>query len=147
MLKFLQKVAPWVLAGILFTGGYHTGYKQADSKWKELNNAVYVKKTEARADKQDALNKVSEEYQGKLAELEGSADRIIADLRKSNSGLYVKLKNTSGTSRPDGRCKLDGKAELDESTARDLIQITKKGDAWIESLQETIRELQQKEKK
>ena len=147
MLKFLNRVVPWVLAGVLFTGGYQMGYEKADSKWKEVNRVEYVKKTEARADKQAALNKVSKDYQDTLAELEGSTDRIIADLRKSNSGLYVKLKNASSTPRPDGRCELDGKAELDESTARDLIQITQRGDAWIESLQETIRELQQKEKK
>lgn len=147
MLVFLKRAVPWVIAGVLFTGGYHLGYEKADSKWKEVNRVEYVKKAEARADKQDALNKVSKEYQDSLAELAGSTDRVIADLRKSNSGLYVKLKNTSGTTRPDGRCELNGKAELDESTSRDLIQITQRGDAWIESLQETIRELQQKEKK
>lgn len=147
MLKFLNRVIPWAIAGVLFTGGYHLGYEKADSKWKEVNHVEYVKKTEARADKQAALNKASQDYQDKLAELEGSTDRIITDLRKSNSGLYVKLKNTSGPTRPDGRCELNGKAELDESTAGDLIQITQKGDAWIEALQKTIRELQQKEKK
>lgn len=147
MLVFLKRVIPWVIAGVLFTGGYHLGYEKADSKWKEVNRVEYVKKTEARADKQAALNKVSQDYQDKLSELEGSTDRVIADLRKSNSGLYVKLKNASGTARPNGRCELDGRAELDDSTAKDLIQITQRGDAWIEALQQTIRELQQKEKK
>lgn len=147
MLNFLKKAAPWVLAGVLFTGGYQMGYDKADTKWKEVNHAEYVSKTEARASKQTAINQVSQRYQEEIAALEGSSDRVIADLRKSNSGLYVKLKNTSGTPRPDGRCELDGRAELDDSTAKDLIQVTQRGDAWIKALQDTIRELQQKEKK
>lgn len=147
MYSFIQRILPWILAGILFTGGVHTGYNYATSKWEKEKYDTFISKVEATRNKQEAVNKVSQDYQQKLSELEVSTDRVITDLRESNSRLYVKLKTPSKPTGDNSGCQLNGKAELDETTARDLIRITQQGDAWIESLQETIRELQDKQHK
>ena len=144
MREILRRVIPWLLLAGLCAFCWNLGYKASDAKWtKEVHNE-YVKKDEARKDKQAGLDEISEKYQADIAGIEGSTDRIIADLNRDNERLRVKVKPTSGTSGPDGRCVFDGKAELDEATSRRLIGITQKGDAQIEALQATIRKLQNK---
>ena len=82
-----------------------------------------------------------------MSSLEGSTDRIIADLQSDNKRLRIRVKPTSGTTQSDGRCVIDGSAELDERDAKRLISIGLKGDKWIKALQDTIRELQQDKEK
>lgn len=135
------------MAGILFTGGVHTGYNYATAKWEKEKSDTFIAKVEATRDKQEAINKISQDYQQKISDLEVSTDSVITDLRESNSRLYVKLKTSSQSTGDNSGCQLNGKAELDETTSRDLIRITQQGDIWIESLQETIRQLQDKQYK
>lgn len=146
MLEFLRKAAPIVGILAVFIFGWHLGSSSKDHDWKEVVHNEYVKKTEARKATQGSLNEISEKYQEDYAALEGSTDRIIADLRDSNKRLLVRIKNTSGTSGPDGRCIVDGPVELHETTSRRLIEITEKADLKEKALQDTIRKLQQKEK-
>lgn len=144
MLQFLRKLIPWVLAGVLFGLGWHLGSDSMDSKWKQEVHNEYVKRVEATASTQRALNEISAKYQEDLAALEGSTDRIISDLRSDNKRLRVRVK-TTGTS--DGKCGFepDGRAELDDRDAKSIIAVTQRGDAWIRALQDTIRELQHKQ--
>lgn len=144
MLEFLRKLIPWVLAGVLFGLGWHLGSGSMDAKWKQEVHDEYVKRVEATASTQRAIDAVSAKYQEDLAELEGSTDRIISDLRSDNKRLRVRVK-TTGTS--DGQCGFepDGRAELDDRDAKRIIAVTQKGDAWIRALQDTIRELQRKQ--
>lgn len=147
MLEFLKKALPFLLAGLIYTAGFYSGSVSKDTEWKEVIHNEYIQKSEARADTQRAVNEVSAKYQADLEGLEGSTDRIIADLRSDNKRLRVSIKPTSTTAGPDGRCIFDGKAELDEATARRLIGITQKGDLQIEALQDTIRKLQGEKKR
>jgi hypothetical protein len=148
MLLFLKKALPWVLlVGALFLGGAKYGYDKANTKWEQEVHNEYVKRTEATANKQAAVNAVSQEYQDDLAALEGSTDRVIADLRNDGKRLRVKLSSTSRELQDNGGCLIDGRAELDEEFSKRLIGVTQRGDAWIKALQNTIIEMQQKENK
>lgn len=144
MLEFLRKLIPWVLAGMLFGLGWHLGSDSMDAKWKQEVHDEYVKRVEATASTQRAINEISAKYQEDLAALEGSTDRIISDLRSDNKRLRVRVK-PAGTS--DGECgfESDGRAELDDRDAKRILAVTQKGDAWIRALQDTIRELQRKQ--
>lgn len=129
--------------GLTVMLSYNNGYDKADAKWKQEVNREYVRKVEATRATQGEVDAVSSKYQDEIAALEGSTDRIIADLRDTNQRLRVSVKAT-GSPGSDGRCVFDGKAELDEATAKRLIGITKRGDAQIEALQNTIRAMQQR---
>lgn len=144
MLQFLRKLIPWVLAGMLFGLGWHLGSDSMDAKWKQEVQNEYVKRVEATASTQRAINEISAKYQEDLAALEGSTDRIISDLRSDNKRLRVRVK-TTGTS--NGQCgfESDDRAELDDRDAKHILAVTQRGDAWIRALQDTIRELQRKQ--
>lgn len=143
MLEFLRKLVPWVLAGMLFGWGWQLGADSMDAKWKQEVQNEYVKRVEATASTQRAINEISAKYQEDLAALEGSTDRIISDLRSDNKRLRVRVKTTGAS---DGQCGFepDGRAELDDRDAKRILAVTQKGDAWIRALQDTIRELQTK---
>lgn len=144
LLAIVKRTVPWVLAGMLFGWGWQLGADSMDAKWKQEVQNEYVKRVEATASTQRALNEISDKYQEDLAALEGSTDRIISDLRSDNKRLRVRVK-TTGTA--DGKCGFepDGRAELDDRDAKRIIAVTQKGDAWIRALQDTIRELQRKQ--
>ena len=59
MLEFLRKLVPWVLAGMLFGLGWHLGSDSMDTKWKQEVHNEYVKRVEATASTQRALNEIS----------------------------------------------------------------------------------------
>lgn len=145
MLEFLKKALPFLLAGLIYTAGFYSGSVSKDTEWKEVIHNEYIQKSEARADTQRAVNEVSAKYQADLEGLEGSTDRIIADLRSDNKRLRVSIKPTTGQLQGDGRCLVDGSVELHEATARSLITITQKADLKEKALQDTIRKLQGKE--
>lgn len=143
MLELLKRVIPWLVAGLLFASGYWV----ADSKWEAKVNEEYITKLEAteqqRRTVQSKVDQVSKDYQDQLSALEGSSDRVIADLRSDNKRLQLRVKPTSGSVQSDGRCVIDGYAELDDRDAKRLIAIGLKGDAWIKALQKTVVALQQ----
>lgn len=142
MLQFLRRALPWMCAAALFMSGWHMGAKEVNAHWQEEIHHEYVKKTEARQATQDAVGKVAARYQEEIAALEGSTDRIIDDLKRSNKRLSVRIKRTGSTSGYPCGCQSDGRAELDERDAKRIIGVTQRGDAWIRALQDTIRELQ-----
>lgn len=142
MLDFLKKATPWLAAAMLYMAGYSLGYDKAETHYKEVMHNEYVTKQIATQRTQQAVSKVSQEYQDEIAGIEGSTDRIIDGLRSDNKRLRVKLKASSGTITSDGRCESATTGELDESTSRRLIGITQRGDAQIEALIKTVKELQ-----
>lgn len=142
MLEFLKRAAPWLLAAVMFAGGYHT----ANNKWEAKVSNEYITKLEARESQRAAvqgeLDKVSAEWQDKMSSLEGSTDRIIADLNRDNKRLRVKV-NTSGLTESDvSRCFPNGRVELHPETSKSLIRITQEADLKEKALQDTIRRLQ-----
>lgn len=146
MLQIFKRALPWLLAALLFGSGWYAGSESKDTHWKEVLHNEYVSRVEATRETQAAVDLVATQYQDDLAALEGSTDRVITDLRGSNKRLYIKLKaKPRGTEGVSG-CIADGRAELDDSTARDLIKVTQRGDAWIKALQGTIRELQKEDR-
>lgn len=147
MLKNLQRTFIALAIGTALWFSYSLGYDKANTKWEQEVHNEYVKRTEANADRQAAIAKVSQEYQDDLAALEGSTDRVIADLRNDGKRLSVKLSATSRELAANRGCLIDGRAELDEEFSRRLIGVTQKGDAWIKALQNTIKEMQKKENK
>lgn len=141
MLQFLRRLAPWLIAFMLFTAGWSMGSDSTNNKWKEVIHNEYVQRVEATRNTQAAVDKISAKYQEDIAALEGSTDRIISDLRSDNKRLRVRVK-TTGSAKGIGRCEPDGRAELDDRDAKRILAVTQKGDAWIKALQDTIRELQ-----
>uniref|UniRef100_A0AAU8EG60 Rz-like spanin n=1 Tax=Klebsiella phage vB_Kpn24-P1 TaxID=3230851 RepID=A0AAU8EG60_9VIRU len=144
MLELTKKVVPWLLAAMVFAFGWHFGSTAKDAHWKEVVQNEYVSKQTSRVQTQAALDEISAKYQADLEGLEGSTDRVIADLRSDNKWLRVQVKPTSVSAGPDGRCLVDGSVELHEATARSLIAITQKADLKEKALQDTIRKLQGK---
>lgn len=144
MLKFLQKAIPWFFAALLVVVGYTTGVKETNAKWDREVHSEYIKKDEAKRLQQSALSDIARKYQGDIEALEGSTDRVINDLRVDNKRLLVKVKASSQPSGPSGRCEFNGEAELDPESAKEIIQVTQRGDKWIEALQDTVRVLQGK---
>lgn len=141
MLKLLRQAVPWLVAGLLFCSGYWV----ADNKWEAKVNDEYITKLEARENQratvQAEIDKVSKDWQDKMSALEGSTDRVIADLNRDNKRLRVKV-NTSGLSEPDySRCFPDGRVELHPETSKRLIRITQEADLKEKALQDTIRRL------
>lgn len=142
MLELLRKALPWLAAGLLFCSGYWV----ADTKWEAKVNAEYISNIKASEDTrlavQAEVNKVSAEWQDKMSALEGSTDRIIADLNRDNKRLRVKV-NTSGlTEHYISRCFPNGRVELHPETSKSLIRITQEADLKEKALQDTIRRLQ-----
>ncbi|AZS13035.1 hypothetical protein Ro45lw_47 [Escherichia phage Ro45lw] len=142
MLKLLRQAVPWLVAGLLFCSGYWV----ADNKWEAKVNNEYITKLEARENQRAAvqgeIDKVSAEWQDKMSALEGSTDRIIADLNRDNKRLRVKV-NTSGlTERDISRCFPNGRVELHPETSKSLIRIAQEADLKEKALQDTIRRLQ-----
>lgn len=144
MLEFTKRIVPYLVAIMVFAFGWHLGSQSTDAKWKEVIQNEYVSKQTARVQTQAALDEISAKYQADLEGLEGSTDRVIADLRSDNKRLRVQVKPTSVPAGPDGRCLVDGEVELHEATARRLIEITQKADLKEKALQDTIRKLQRK---
>lgn len=143
MLKLLRWSVPFMVAGLLYTYGYHNGCIAKDAEWKEVVTNEYVQRDEATRATQAEINKISAHYQEEIAALEGSTDRVIDDLRKSNKWLSVRIKSTyTGSTASHCRCVSNGRAELDERDAKRIIGVTQKGDLWIKSLQDTVRALQ-----
>lgn len=141
--KTLKRYAIIAAFALGITLAYNHGYDKANTKWEQEVHNVYVKRVEATASTQRAINEISAKYQEDLAALEGSTDRIISDLRSDNKRLLVRVK-TTGTS--DGKCGFepDGRAELDDRDAKSILAVTQRGDAWIRALQDTIKEMQTK---
>lgn len=142
MLELLRRCATWLVAGLLFCSGYWV----ADNKWEAKVNNEYITKLEARENQRAAvqgeLDKVSAEWQDKMSALEGSTDRIIADLNRDNKRLRVRV-NTSGITESDvSRCFPNGRVELHPETSKSLIRITQEADLKEKALQDTIRRLQ-----
>ncbi|QBQ73029.1 endopeptidase [Hafnia phage vB_HpaA_yong1] len=142
MLELLRRCAPWLVAGLLFCSGYWV----ADNKWEAKVNNEYITKLEARENQRAAvqgeLDKVSAEWQDKMSALEGSTDRIIADLNRDNKRLRIRV-NTSGLTESDvSRCFPNGRVELHPETSKSLIRITQEADLKEKALQDTIRRLQ-----
>lgn len=142
MLKLLRQTVPWLVAGLLFCSGYWV----ADNKWEAKVNDEYITKLEARENQRAAvqgeIDKVSKDWQDKMSALEGSTDRIIADLNRDNKRLRVRV-NTSGLTEPDvSRCFPNGRVELHPETSKSLIRITQEADLKEKALQDTIRRLQ-----
>ena len=142
MLEILKRALPWLVAGLLFASGYWV----ADNKWEAKVNEEYITKLEAqenqRAAVQGEIDKVSAEWQDKMSALEGSTDRIIADLNRDNKRLRVRV-NTSGLTESDiSRCFPNGRVELHPETSKSLIRITQEADLKEKALQDTIRRLQ-----
>ena len=142
MLELLRRCAPWLVAGLLFCSGYWV----ADNKWEAKVSNEYITKLEARENQRSAvqgeINKVSAEWQDKMSALEGSTDRIIADLNRDNKRLRVKV-NTSGLTESDiSRCFPNGRVELHPETSKSLIRIAQEADLKEKALQDTIRRLQ-----
>lgn len=144
MLEITKRIVPYLVVIMVFAFGWHFGSQSTDTKWKGVVQNEYVQKQTARVETQKAIDAVSAKYQADLEGLEGSTDRIIADLRSDNKWLRVRVKPTSVPAGPDGRCLVDGSVELHEATARSLITITQKADLKEKALQDTIRKLQRK---
>ncbi len=142
MLKLLRSALPWVLAGTLFMGGWHLGSTHEEANWKEVIQNEYIARTAATEATQKEVNRVAQDYQDELAALEGSTDRMLADLRDNNKRLSVRIKTLTGQPKGDGRCEFDGRAELHEATAKDIIGVTQRADAHVRALQNTIKEMQ-----
>lgn len=130
-----------VIALLIVGKAYIMGYDRAETKWERRTVSDYIAKEEATRAVQLKVIEVSKDYQEKLAQKEQDSLNIINKLSADGKRLRVKLK-AAESKQGDCGFIIDGKAELDAADAQRIISITTQGDLWIESLQNTIRELQ-----
>lgn len=145
MLQFLRKVAPVMLALLLFGAGWYFGADHEKIKWERRVHNEYVGKIKSQEDIQKAVSEVSSRYQEELDEIQGSTDRMLDDLRINNKRLSVRIKNSTSGAEGSRGCLPNGRAELHESDAKAIIGVTKAADAHIKALQGTVRALQVQE--
>ena len=123
----------------IYNKGHESGYNKRQVEVIKLEQE-YVKKLDLlNVVAQRRLDEVSRGYQQELQDLQTSTSNIIDKLNSDNKRLYVRIKSTSNSNcshRPESSYR----AELDEATTRKLIEITKRGDAWIKALQDTLKE-------
>ena len=123
----------------VYNKGYESGYNKKQVEVIKLEQEYAKKLSTSNLEAQRRLDEVSRSYQQELQDLQTSTSATIDKLSSDNKRLYVRIKSTSDTScshRPEPSYR----AELDEGTARKLIEITKRGDAWIKALQDTIKQ-------
>lgn len=132
-----------------FKVGNIMGHKDERLAQQEVIKSDYIKQSTANTEKhnavQAALDAIGKKHSDEMATVKDSSDAVIDNLKRDNKRLLVKLKGSTSTTTGDSsKCipTVDGKAELDETTARDLIAITERGDKWIGNLQDTVRTLQ-----
>ena len=123
----------------VYNKGYESGYNKKQVEVIKLEQEYAKKLSETNLEAQRRLDEVSRGYQQELQDLQVSTSATINKLSADNKRLYVRIKSTS-----DAKCshrpESSYRAELDEGTTRKLIAITKRGDAWIKALQDTIKE-------
>lgn len=145
-LQTFKRYAIVVAFALGITLAYNHGYDKAYTKWEQEVHNEYVKKVEATADKQSAINKISQEYQDDLSALEGSTDGVIDGLSRDNKRLRANACSPGSARGSNGRCESYVSVELHESTIKSLVRITESADLKEKALQDTIRKLQNKQK-
>lgn len=139
----------WLLALLitfgLVAGGYWAGAHNTSNDYERRILNEYITTQQAsenqRSAVQASLDETAKEHQEELAGIEGSTDRIIADLRKSNNGLRVKLA-TSGASEGVSRCEPDGRAELHPATLKGALAVTEQATIRERAYIKIIKKLQ-----
>lgn len=131
-----------LVGGVIYIAGLFMGDSLSNDRWQLKIQQEYISQVEANRITQEKVNEISKQYQDALEGLEGSTDSIINDLNANNKRLRVRLSNTARQLKDNGRCIPNEKAELDPEFSKRLIRITQEGDLWIQSLQDTIREMQ-----
>ena len=134
------RLIQWVFMTLLLIIGYTGGYNKAKMEVKQIEEKYQHEITNVHMDKQRELDSISRKYQQELEALKVSTDDTISKLSSDNKRLYVRVKSNSCTSNNSHRPKSTYRAELDEATVRKLITITKRGDAWIKALQDSLKE-------
>ena len=122
----------------VYNKGYESGYNKKQVEVIKLEQEYAKKLSETNLEAQRRLDEVSRGYQQELQDLQVSTSATINKLSADNKRLYVRIKSTSD-SKCSHRPESSYRAELDEGTTRKLIAITKRGDAWIKALQDTIK--------
>lgn len=125
----------------IYNKGYESGYNKRQVEVIKLEQEYAKKMRESNMEAQRRLDEVSRGYQQKLQDVQMATSATIDRLNADNKRLYVRVKSTtcnSSSHRPEPTHR----AELDETTTRKLIEITKRGDEWIKALQNTIKNLQ-----
>lgn len=108
----------------------------------------YLKTEVRRAEMQGALQKAASVYSEELRSNAATASSTIDGYIAINKRLSVQLKTVSNTTSA-GSCssgsELNARAELHPETAKDLIGVTMDADSHVKALQETIKQLTNKE--
>lgn len=119
-------------------------YKYGQLSKMEEYNALERRKTEEivriTREKQREIDRISRDYHTQIQSLQADTSATISRLTADNKRLYVRLKSHNAPSKGTHRPVVVNRAELDESTARDLIAITTRGDKWIKALQDTLKQ-------
>lgn len=136
-----------ILIGVVICS-YYKGYHVASTKWKNKIQDSYIKIIDSKLVKQQEIEKISFKYQKEINNLEKKAKDIVTNLNAKHKRMCVAVSiprntlNKKTTRNTDiSKSSFNGKAYLDEETARSLIKIAEEGDAHIEALQNIIKEL------
>lgn len=137
-----------LLMGGIWTSGYHSGYSSRNQEAITEQRKAEDKYNELYDSKLQALSDISYSYQVELNSINAQARSDIDALNSTGQRLRFKVKQlTEEREGLQSRCFPDGYAELDSGAAERVVAITKKGDKWIETLQETVRVLSNENKK
>lgn len=125
-----------VIAVLCFAGGYRVASEKAEKVQLEQqakHNAELLQKTKQLQSTVDDLN-------DKYAKENQENEKTIANLRSriadGSLRMYVNTKSCVSSNATDGTEK--GRAELDESTAQELLDIASTGDKWGRQLNQCI---------
>ena len=140
-----------VVAAIWFYGHlrYNAGQADTQAKFDEYKTEIKAAITKrlaqnAQKEAQDrkVFDEIAKQYAQDIKDAKAKSDRIAADLRAGNIKLRKHWRGCAAPQAADGSSGVDEEAELRVQGAAEDVRDGAWADAWIEGLQEVIRQLQ-----
>lgn len=133
--------------------GYNDGYQRreeiAQKDISDMKVGFLTQLQNEKDRKQSEINKIKDDYNKQLEDLQATTDGVIDGLTTDNQRLYIKIKR-SNTSSNNSQCSVTGQsdetAELSEGSSKFLIGQAIKADLWVSSLQKVIIKLNEDNK-
>ncbi|HDV7148643.1 TPA: hypothetical protein RJ113_003970 [Yersinia enterocolitica] len=95
--------------------------------------------------KQNEVNKIKDEFNTKLSNLQKNTDNVITNINADNVRLRIQIKRSSSSNTNTSECSTTGKSndyvELSERSSKFLIGQSIKADDWVNSLQKLVLKL------
>ncbi|EKN6008002.1 TPA: hypothetical protein ACXLW9_001824 [Yersinia enterocolitica] len=101
--------------------------------------------------KQNEVNKIKDEFNTKLSNLQKTTDNVITNINADNVRLRIQIKRSSSSDTNTSECSTTRQsndyAELSERSSKFLIGQSIKADDWVNSLQKLVLKLNEDNQK